>query len=77
MTETADPWPAPRVHEPVDVVVDLPGSKSLANRALVLAAILVPFFRLKSSIEERWLEQRFAGYDAYRDRTGRFIARLG
>jgi protein-S-isoprenylcysteine O-methyltransferase Ste14 len=45
--------------------------------ALVLAAILVPFFWLKSSIEERWLEQRFAGYDAYRDRTGRFIAWLG
>ncbi len=35
----ADPWPAPRVHDPVDVVVSLPGSKSLANRALVLAAI--------------------------------------
>ena len=34
-----DPWPAPRVHEPVDVTVDLPGSKSLTNRALVLAAI--------------------------------------
>ncbi|MCW2816391.1 MAG: aroA [Nocardioides sp.] len=36
---TPDHWPAPRVHEPVDVVVALPGSKSLANRALVLAAI--------------------------------------
>lgn len=36
---TADPWPAPRVHDPVDVTVTLPGSKSLANRALVLAAI--------------------------------------
>ena len=40
MTVTVDdPWPAPRAHEPVDVVVDLPGSKSLTNRALVLAAI--------------------------------------
>ena len=45
--------------------------------ALVLAAILVPFFWLKSSVEERWLEQRFAGYDAYRGRTSRFIAWLG
>ena len=45
--------------------------------ALVLAAILVPFFWLKSSIEERWLEQRFVGYDAYRSRTRRFIAWLG
>ncbi|MEO9325491.1 3-phosphoshikimate 1-carboxyvinyltransferase [Nocardioides sp. C4-1] len=34
-----DPWPAPRVHDPVDVTVSLPGSKSLANRALVLAAV--------------------------------------
>jgi len=45
--------------------------------AMVLAAILVPFFWLKSSIEERWLEQRFAGYDAYRGRTRRFIAWRG
>ena len=44
---------------------------------LVLAATLVPFFWLKSSVEERWLEQRFVGYDAYRGRTRRFIAWLG
>jgi 3-phosphoshikimate 1-carboxyvinyltransferase len=35
----ADPWPAPRAHDSVDAVVSLPGSKSLTNRALVLAAI--------------------------------------
>ncbi len=35
----ADPWPAPRAAHPVDAVVSLPGSKSLTNRALVLAAI--------------------------------------
>ncbi|CUR55865.1 3-phosphoshikimate 1-carboxyvinyltransferase [metagenome] len=35
----ADPWPAPRVRAPVDLQVSLPGSKSLTNRALVLAAI--------------------------------------
>lgn len=34
-----DPWPAPRAKRPVDAVVTLPGSKSLTNRALVLAAI--------------------------------------
>ncbi len=34
-----DPWPAPRFAAPVDLDVTLPGSKSLANRALVLAAI--------------------------------------
>ena len=35
----ADPWPAPVATAPVDAVVSLPGSKSLTNRALVLAAI--------------------------------------
>ena len=34
-----DPWPAPRATDPVDAVVSLPGSKSLTNRALVLAAL--------------------------------------
>ncbi len=34
-----DPWPAPRAHGPIDAVVSLPGSKSLTNRALVLAAL--------------------------------------
>lgn len=34
-----DPWPAPRAGAPVDVTLSLPGSKSLTNRALVLAAL--------------------------------------
>ena len=34
-----DPWPAPRAAGPVDAVVPLPGSKSVTNRALVLAAL--------------------------------------
>jgi len=34
-----DPWPAPRATAPVEVAVSLPGSKSLTNRALVLAAL--------------------------------------
>ncbi|GCD88278.1 3-phosphoshikimate 1-carboxyvinyltransferase [Nocardioides sp. LS1] len=38
-TAPADPWPAPRASAPVDAVVSLPGSKSLTNRALVLAAL--------------------------------------
>ncbi|HWJ08084.1 MAG TPA: 3-phosphoshikimate 1-carboxyvinyltransferase [Nocardioides sp.] len=36
---TPDPWPAPTATAPVDATVSLPGSKSLTNRALVLAAI--------------------------------------
>lgn len=39
-TETpAPPWHAPRATGPLAAVVDLPGSKSLTNRALVLAAL--------------------------------------
>jgi len=33
------PWPAPIAHEPVRAVVTVPGSKSLTNRALVLAGL--------------------------------------
>jgi 3-phosphoshikimate 1-carboxyvinyltransferase len=36
---TEDPWPAPRAAGPVDATVALPGSKSVTNRALVLAAL--------------------------------------
>lgn len=39
MTSVLDPWPAPRATAPVDAVVTLPGSKSLTNRALVLASV--------------------------------------
>jgi 3-phosphoshikimate 1-carboxyvinyltransferase len=39
VTSLSDPWPAPRVTRPVDAVISLPGSKSLTNRALILAAI--------------------------------------
>jgi 3-phosphoshikimate 1-carboxyvinyltransferase len=35
----SDPWPAPRALTPVDLVVELPGSKSLTNRELLLAAL--------------------------------------
>ena len=36
---TPEHWPAPRAHAPVEATLALPGSKSLTNRALVLAAI--------------------------------------
>ena len=41
--------------------------------ALVLAAALAAFFRLKSAREEHWLEARYPDYAAYRRRTRRFI----
>ncbi len=34
-----DPWPAPHATGPVEATVSLPGSKSLTNRALILAAL--------------------------------------
>ncbi|WP_420813898.1 3-phosphoshikimate 1-carboxyvinyltransferase, partial [Phytoactinopolyspora endophytica] len=40
MTSSAAPlWPAPTASGPVDATVALPGSKSVTNRALVLAAL--------------------------------------
>ena len=35
----SDPWPAPYARGPLAAVVELPGSKSVTNRALVLAAL--------------------------------------
>ena len=45
--------------------------------AIPVALLLVPFFWLKSSVEERWLEERFPSYEDYRRRTRRFIAWIG
>ena len=45
--------------------------------AVLLAAILAMFFRLKSAREERWLATRYPGYAAYRARTRRFIPWVG
>lgn len=39
MVPTPNPWPSPRFHDRVDLAVNLPGSKSLTNRALLLAAL--------------------------------------
>ena len=41
--------------------------------ALAGAAVLLVFFDLKRRREEAWLDQRFAGYAAYRTRTRRLI----
>lgn len=39
MTTTGDHWTPPRVRAPLDAVISLPGSKSLTNRVLLLAAL--------------------------------------
>lgn len=36
---STDPWPAPVARDPIDATVTVPGSKSLTNRALPLAAL--------------------------------------
>ena len=45
--------------------------------AVILAAALAAFLRLKSSREERWLEMRYPDYAAYRARTRRFMPWIG
>ncbi|MFZ5872350.1 MAG: 3-phosphoshikimate 1-carboxyvinyltransferase, partial [Actinomycetota bacterium] len=40
-------WPAPTSERPVDATVALPGSKSLTNRYLVLAALAEQPSRLR------------------------------
>lgn len=47
------PWPAPIAAGPVDAVVDLPGSKSLTNRYLVLAALADGPSRLRAPLRSR------------------------
>jgi protein-S-isoprenylcysteine O-methyltransferase Ste14 len=44
--------------------------------ALALAVVLLGFFDLKSRREERWLEERYPDYPAYRARTRRLIPGL-
>lgn len=37
--ELKELWPAPRARQPINAIVELPGSKSITNRALILAAL--------------------------------------
>ena len=49
----ADHWPAPLTTGPLDAVVRLPGSKSLTNRYLVLAALADSGSRLRAPLRSR------------------------
>ena len=44
-----------------------------SGMTLLLAAVALGFFTLKSMREEAWLEERFPDYPAYRSRTRRLI----
>ncbi len=48
-----DPWPAPTPGRPVTATVHLPGSKSLTNRYLVLAALADEPSRLRAPLRSR------------------------
>ncbi|HEY0165487.1 MAG TPA: 3-phosphoshikimate 1-carboxyvinyltransferase [Jatrophihabitans sp.] len=48
-----DPWIAPTAREPVAAVIELPGSKSLTNRALVLAALSATPTRITAPLRAR------------------------
>jgi len=58
MTSTLPPtslplWPAPAATRPLDALVDVPGSKSLTNRYLVLAAVADGPGRLRAALLSR------------------------
>ncbi len=48
-----DPWPAPCPDRPIEATVALPGSKSLTNRFLVLAALAQETSRLRTPLRSR------------------------
>jgi 3-phosphoshikimate 1-carboxyvinyltransferase len=53
-TDTPAPaWPAPTATSPVDATVSVPGSKSLTNRYLVLAALAQEPSRLRAPLHSR------------------------
>lgn len=52
-TPDSPPWPAPRAAGPIDATVDVPGSKSLTNRHLVLAALAQEPTRLVGALRSR------------------------
>lgn len=55
------PWPAPVADRPVDSVVRIPGSKSMTNRALVLAALCAGESVLRRPLRSRDTELMAGG----------------
>jgi 3-phosphoshikimate 1-carboxyvinyltransferase len=51
--QVQSPWPAPRATSPVDATVVLPGSKSMTNRALLLAALADAPSRVRRPLRAR------------------------
>ena len=51
--QLTDPWPAPRAQAPVVGTVTMPGSKSVTNRALILAALASGPSTLRAPLRSR------------------------
>ncbi|HVM26633.1 MAG TPA: 3-phosphoshikimate 1-carboxyvinyltransferase [Mycobacteriales bacterium] len=61
---TEDPWPAPAAPGPLAAVVELPGSKSVTNRELVLAALADGRSTVRRPLRSRDTELMAAGLRA-------------
>src|SRR5689334_25303859 len=59
-----DVWPAPRSRGPLAAVVELPGSKSVTNRVLVLAALAAGRSVVRRPLRSRDTELMAAGLRA-------------
>ncbi|HLS14713.1 MAG TPA: 3-phosphoshikimate 1-carboxyvinyltransferase, partial [Beutenbergiaceae bacterium] len=53
MNTVQNPWPAPRAQHPLDATVVVPGSKSLTNRYLPLAALADGPTRITGALRSR------------------------
>jgi 3-phosphoshikimate 1-carboxyvinyltransferase len=53
MRKTAASWPAPTASGPVDATIELPGSKSMTNRALPLAALAAGPSTIRGALRSR------------------------
>lgn len=61
----ADPWPTPLARHPLDAVVTIPGSKSLSNRYLILAALAKKPVVLQGLLRSRDSELMMAALEVF------------
>ncbi len=70
MNDHSDLWPAPHPDGPVHATVRLPGSKSITNRALVLAALSDGPSVVRQALRSRDTELMAAALTRARRRRG-------
>lgn len=69
-TTAAEPWPAPTRAEPVSATVTVPGSKSVTNRALILASLATGPSTLRGALAARDTDLMLAALRALGVRIG-------